>query len=331
MLDNILFFFAALGVFNAFILSMYLIFFKKNQVAHEVYLGILLLLLSIRIGVSCFYYFGPVPVPAIKIGLIANLLLGPTVWAFALLSPTSHNKTLRKYTVHLIAVIMLSGMLWVLFDFKLWDYTIRYAMHTVLLFYLIAAGILLRKDIKTLISKSTHTSEYPFKAQIYFALLAVCLGFAVSLSTTYILGPLVFSVILYWTFGYLVLNTSKKRKSYNKEIDESLFKSVNKRLIEIMESERLYRDADLNLELLASRLGVSKHFLSQMLNHNLKRTFHQFINEYRIKEACHLLLEKTPYSVEAIGYEVGFRSKSAFFATFKRFNGTTPSKYKDLN
>ena len=55
--SGLLFFFSGLGVFNGLILAAYFLFFtKKEELAHKL-LGLLLLLLSIRIGKSVVYFF----------------------------------------------------------------------------------------------------------------------------------------------------------------------------------------------------------------------------------------------------------------------------------
>ncbi|MGD1945631.1 MAG: helix-turn-helix domain-containing protein [Croceivirga sp.] len=329
MLENILFFFAALGVFNAFLLSIYLFFFKKNRRLYDFFLGILLCFLVVRVGISCFYYFKSVPIPFIKIGLISNLFLGPTVWSFSLMSKTKDRKILNYYLIQLTLFFFVVIFLWILFDFKTWDTQIRYSIHVVLSIYLLFTLITLRNSIWSLIKGQRDSYESYFMAIVFCALLSVCLGFVISLWTTYILGPLVFSIIFYATYVSFVFRSIGKKKSYSKKISDDLFEPINKKLVRIMETENVYRNPDLTLDVLANQLGVSRHFLSQILNDNLKKTFHQYINEYRIDEACHILHKKQPLSIEAIGYEVGFRSKSSFFATFKRIKNMTPSKFKE--
>jgi AraC-like DNA-binding protein len=55
-----------------------------------------------------------------------------------------------------------------------------------------------------------------------------------------------------------------------------------------------------------------------------------FINSYRIKEAKRMLLDASfnHLSIEGIARSVGFNSKSAFNATFKKITGMTPSFYQ---
>ena len=86
---------------------------------------------------------------------------------------------------------------------------------------------------------------------------------------------------------------------------------MHKRLTVLMEQEALFKNPELNLELLAGRLSISKHLLSQLLNENLNKNFYQYVYDYRILEAC------------------GFQSRSSFFAAFKKKMGSTPSKYRE--
>jgi AraC-like DNA-binding protein len=58
-----------------------------------------------------------------------------------------------------------------------------------------------------------------------------------------------------------------------------------------------------------------------------KKTFTQFVNEYRIVHASKLLAEK-PISIANICYESGFNNFSHFNKLFKEFTGKSASKYR---
>ena len=91
-----------------------------------------------------------------------------------------------------------------------------------------------------------------------------------------------------------------------------------------------YRDSDLTLHDLAGRLGISAHNLSEVLNTQVGRSFHDFVNGYRVDEVKMKLEDpQTAYlKLIAIANDAGFNSKSAFNAVFKRHVGMTPSDYR---
>ena len=86
-----------------------------------------------------------------------------------------------------------------------------------------------------------------------------------------------------------------------------------------MEKEEVYKDPLLSRLDLATKLDISEGYLSQIINQEINKSVIQFVNEYRIEAAKKLLLDPVfnKYSVEAIGMESGFKSKSAFYSTFK--------------
>jgi len=95
-----------------------------------------------------------------------------------------------------------------------------------------------------------------------------------------------------------------------------------------MLNEELYKNANLKSSDVAKKVGLTTHQFSQLLNDNLGKNFALFVNEYRI-DAAKSMLQNTPnLTLEAIGYECGFNSKSTFFTTFKKLAGTTPSQFK---
>lgn len=329
MTEKILFFFSALGVFNALLLGFYFLLAKQRRQLSDYLLGILLLTLVLRVAVSCFHFFGLYSREFIKLGLIANLFLGPLVLFLmsALIKPHKViiSRILRHFGLWAFALLIL----WFSFDFPTWNWKIRYVLHFFLTLYLIGAAWIWRKEIVLFISGKALVFDTRKAVMVYLSVLLICSGFALSLFTNYILGPLNFSIVFYLISAYYLLNAQKVKKvSPTKKIEQADFDKINQKLTRLMESEQLYKNPDMKLEVLARQLSISRHLLSQLLNEQLNKNFHQYINDYRIQEACQMLKENQPYSIEAIGQEVGFHSRSSFFAAFKKKTGMTPSKYR---
>jgi YesN/AraC family two-component response regulator len=55
--------------------------------------------------------------------------------------------------------------------------------------------------------------------------------------------------------------------------------------------------------------------------------FNELTNKFRFEEVKMLLENAKQYSIEGIGYEVGFASKSSFYTLFKKHTGLTPKDY----
>jgi AraC-type DNA-binding domain-containing proteins len=97
----------------------------------------------------------------------------------------------------------------------------------------------------------------------------------------------------------------------------------------VIHDKALYKDPNLKLNDLAQHINISMHQLSQLLNDNLGKSFSTYINEYRIAEACKLITTNERLTFEAIGYEVGYNSKSTFYAAFRKIKDMTPALYKE--
>ena len=102
------------------------------------------------------------------------------------------------------------------------------------------------------------------------------------------------------------------------------------RLLEFMETKEPYLDATLTLQKLADKIELPNRDVSIMINHNLNQHFFDFINQFRIKKAQNILLnpKNNQLTIQQIMYDVGFNSKSSFYAAFKKQTGITPSEYR---
>ena len=160
------------------------------------------------------------------------------------------------------------------------------------------------------------------------------------------------SVILYWIgyqgfFNYRILTQRiqirKDIASENKTITVML---KNEMIInndareyqyliikEHIENNNRFLDPVFSLDILASEMKMSTTKVSNIINNHSEFNFSDYINQLRIEKAKTLLLEPkyNDYNIEAIGFECGFNSKSAFYMSFKKFTNATPSEFKKQN
>lgn len=95
----------------------------------------------------------------------------------------------------------------------------------------------------------------------------------------------------------------------------------------LFETEKFYRDEDLSLRRLARRIGVPDRHVSQAINRARQMSVSQFVNEFRIREACDLL-RQTDRSILDISLASGFATKSNFNREFARITGQSPSLWR---
>lgn len=114
-------------------------------------------------------------------------------------------------------------------------------------------------------------------------------------------------------------------------LSESEALPLREQLLAAMREERLFLDPDLTLAHLASHLGMSTNHLSQVINSQCQQNFREFLAQYRVEEAKRLLRAAHPgqAAVLQVALDAGFRSKSAFYAAFKRYTRMTPREYLD--
>lgn len=102
------------------------------------------------------------------------------------------------------------------------------------------------------------------------------------------------------------------------------------RIETLMKQSRIYRDANLNLDRLSRKAVIPARRISQAINRATGMNVSQYVNEFRIAEACELL-ETTRMPVTEIIYEVGFQTKSNFNRAFRSITDTTPQDWRQRN
>jgi AraC-like DNA-binding protein len=93
-----------------------------------------------------------------------------------------------------------------------------------------------------------------------------------------------------------------------------------------LQHEELFRARDLTLEKLAAAVGTTTHFLSGVVNARCGTTVPELVNRCRVEAAQKMLTDPahTDRPIHEIAEAVGFASRSAFNAAFRRHAGASP-------
>lgn len=344
-MNGLLFFLSTLGVFHGIGLSLYLFFFTKHKTLSKYLIGALIFALSIRIGKSVLLYFDrDLPKIYLQIGLSACLFIGPFLY-FYLRSVLDKVKVMPKSWKMillglLVFIIVIGSIRPYHVDPVFWNEYVVQIIYTIWFFGVLASGYILVPIFRKGISSMKHvTAAEKWLSTIYFGNVIIAAAFFMSFfgfsGAYYISGPLVFSFFLYiLAYGYF--NNQRfenpqqgtQEKYANKKINAVEADALLAKLDQLMLTKSIYKNSQLKLNEVATELEIPKHQLSQLLNDNLGKSFKTFINEYRINAACQILGTDHQLSLEGIGYEVGFRSKSTFFTTFKKLKQITPAQYQ---
>ena len=341
--NPILFFVCSLGVFNGFLVSLYFLFFSKRKRVQNLLFGLLVFLLVIRIGKSVYATFTPKGehnLLILQIGLSACFLIGVSLFYY-LKSSIENKKTIpASWKIHFIVLFIIIVSVGIAkpytYNKAFWNDTFVWVIYWTWALYLLVSSYLLKDIFIKLFSKTQKcTTAEHWLVAVLIGNILIFAAYIIGYYYLYLVGTITFSVVFY---GLLIFFLSKKNRDTifqdipekygTKKIDNAEANFLLKQLKDLMQKEELYKKSDVKLQHVAKGIHISTHKLSQLLNDNLGKSFASYVNDYRIEEAKRLLQEKQNLTLEAIGFEAGFSSKSNFYATFKKVIGQTPSEFQ---
>lgn len=90
-----------------------------------------------------------------------------------------------------------------------------------------------------------------------------------------------------------------------------------------------YQDPNLNISLIGQHFDMKPTYLSKLYKDHTGEGLLEFINRTRIDHAKHLINESVKNVGEIAGC-VGYNDVTVFIRTFKKYEGITPGKYKEM-
>ncbi len=114
-------------------------------------------------------------------------------------------------------------------------------------------------------------------------------------------------------------------------LDARAAEEIKTKVLYLFEVEKAFRDENLSLQAVSTRLGLPPHHVSWVVNEVLGQTFSRLVNSYRIDEVKRRLGESADAgrTILEIAFEAGFNTKTAFNKTFKQQTGMTPSEFRE--
>ena len=127
--------------------------------------------------------------------------------------------------------------------------------------------------------------------------------------------------------------TDEKLTTEKPGLNTNKINEIVRRIIVLMEKEKLYRETEITLQQLSDKLQLPTYQVSQAINEGMKRNFYDLVNNYRVEEAKRLLKDSKTmnYTILSVGFDAGFNSKTTFNTVFKKFTGLTPTEFRNKN
>jgi len=314
------------ALFWAFVL------FTLNKKLSNRLMSLLLVMLALRIGKSVtgivvpgyLYFFS-------TIGVVSMAEIGPLLYLFTRSLFDSGFKLSAKDYLHflpgLFVLIVMLVTKWQFLNISYYLFTIHFFV------YLLLTWNYLLKN-----KEQFQPDDLKWK-WANFVLLGVSL-----IGITFILQllfyhPVVYRLIvitaasLFYFLSWWAIPRAKLFMSESKKkADENhIHEALGKRIKQLLEEEELFTDPNLTVTKLASRVKAPAYLVSKTINFYFEKSFSELLISSRIKKAEQLLLadgNKT-LTIEAIAYESGFNTLSAFYTAFKKINKITPAKFRD--
>lgn len=129
---------------------------------------------------------------------------------------------------------------------------------------------------------------------------------------------------------YNLREKKEKQAAYRTLIRPELADELYDKIIQIIVVQKKYKDADYSAKQLAKDLDTNTRYLSAVVNSRFGMNYSCLLNEYRIKEATHLMTDRRylDKTMEEISAMVGFSNRQSFYAAFFKNMGDTPNSYR---
>jgi YesN/AraC family two-component response regulator len=121
-----------------------------------------------------------------------------------------------------------------------------------------------------------------------------------------------------------------KSAAYRSLIRPELADDLYDKILSIIVVQKKYKDKNYSAKELAKELKTNTRYLSAVINSRFGKNYSCLLNEYRVRDAKHLLTDKRYMgkNMGEISALVGFANRQSFYAAFHKHVGETPNNYR---
>jgi AraC-like DNA-binding protein len=297
-------------------------------------LAALLIMISLRVGKSVLgmlitgqmFFFA-------SVGVVSMSAIGPLLFMF---SKSLFDGTYRPGWKDWIQLVP-TAVLFVVSLFVEWDTLhITYRIFTASLIVYIGVTLVFLWS-----NRETFRADDMKWKWIFYIIAGIGLLWITFVCQLLFYQPLVYQLIVisaalvFYTLSWYAIPRSRLfiAEPQRKLSDSQLYEELGIRIRELMGKEEFYVNTDLTVSKLASRLKVPAYMASRAINQYFNKSFSELVMEYRIRKAEQLLAADSQKSltIEAVAFESGFNTLSAFYKAFKKINNVTPSQYREIS
>ncbi len=129
---------------------------------------------------------------------------------------------------------------------------------------------------------------------------------------------------------YNIREKKEKNAAYRSLIRAELADELYDKILNIIVLQKKYKDPNFSAKDLAKELKTNTRYLSAVVNSRFGQNYSCLLNEYRIKDAKHLLTDKRfkEKNIEEISAMVGFSNRQSFYSAFYKLMRETPNDYR---
>lgn len=360
ILGDFTFLILVLGLIQGIVVGIILLLTQKNKAQR--YLGLYVGLVGLQFAYYLFNYLSVTNdypelllLPLDSIWLRAALLYR---YAEKVSIFSNEQKGKRFLFPGIIAFVIQFIVFWLPLDIKMaikdsLYFNVFFGLGTLYNFTIaIFLVILIYRHFKEVKNQYSNTENKQLKWLWYYVLFSLgplfvlILSYLVNFTYDYYIVMGITAIFLtYWVSIHgmmqIPIKSLLEKNSYTTIYDEASTPSqpiipleerllvISQQIDNLVEEQEIYTKEELNISDVASALHLHPKDISKAINSVKRKNFNAYINEYRIKKAITLIVDPQYHiwKMEGISKEVGFKSKSSFYAAFKKVTGYTPSKF----